>query len=62
MSATRPQRRVSGSTRNRVASIPMDVVERIIARHYGFTRRDLTRGPASVEQKWVAAPSEGGSK
>ncbi len=62
MSSTRPQRRVSGSTRGLASKMPMDVIGRILRRHYGFARRDLTRGPASVEQKWVARPSEGGSK
>ena len=57
--SARPGRRVSGSTRELISKMPMDVIGRIVRRHYGFSRRDLTRGPASVEQKWVAVPAEG---
>ena len=50
--------RASGSTRRLVAKLPMRVVQSIITRHFGFTRRDIAQGRPSLERKWVATPSE----
>ena len=50
--------RASGSTRRLVAKLPMRVVQSIITRHFGFTRRDIAQGRLSLERKWVATPSE----
>jgi hypothetical protein len=50
--------RASGSTRRLVAKLPMRVVQSIIIRHFGFTRRDIAQGRPSLERKWVATLSE----
>jgi hypothetical protein len=51
--------RASGSTRRLVERLPMRLVESIIIRHFGFTRRDIAQGRPSLERKWVATPAEG---
>ena len=57
MSATRPPRRVNGSTRAFVGKIPMDVIGRMLARHYGFARRDIA--PATAQNMAVRASGSG---
>ena len=59
MSATRPRRRVSASTVRLVRRLHLRAVENIIARHFGFSRRDIAQGRHSLERKWVATPAEG---
>ncbi len=59
MSSRRPRRRVSGSTARLVRRLHLRAVENIIARHFGFTRRDIAQGRPSLERKWVSKAPEG---
>ena len=62
MSSPRPPRRTSGSTRKLVDQLPTAILEGMLHRRYGFTRRDVSREPASKALRWVTTPSNDGGE
>jgi hypothetical protein len=39
--------------------MPLTAIERAVATHARFARRDLNPGSATLERKWTARPSKG---